>query len=117
MLSCDDVEKISTHNNCRNRRKEIILHFDVRGVCPRHASSRIVLCCCEDRVASRCNVRGALRTRYADGGKRLDDVTADPQVCESRSRPVSRYALPLTEDENLARSEDLGSWVRLVPVG
>ena len=98
-----------------------IFHFDIHDVYSWGA------CCLAnihtavprrwEEVVGHKDVHTMHRIWYADGGERSIRATTNPRVYELKSRPASRCGFPLTEDEELTRSEDQGPWVWLVPVG
>ena len=102
--------------------RKIIFHFDVHNFYSWGAGRPTNLHATaphrwDEEVVGHDNVHSIHRRWYADGGERPIRVTIDPRAYELRSRPASHCAFPLIEDEELTRSEDLGLWVRLVPVG
>jgi hypothetical protein len=116
------VRRGSIHDDDRNRKIKIILHFNVREVYFRDVGCLIhlyvvVTRCWEDGVAGGRFFRITLCMWNADGGERLSYATIDPRVYELRFGPMSCGASPSTEGGGLARSKDLGLRVGLVSVG
>jgi len=97
---------------------KIVFHLDVHNIypcgagCLATASHRW-----EEEVVGHNDVHSELRIWCVDGDERSIRAPGDPRGYWLRSRPPSRCALPLTEDEVLTRRDDLGLWVRLIPVG
>jgi len=99
---------------------KIIFHFDVHDVYSWGAGRLANLHAAAlhrwgEEVVGHNDVQSIHRIWSA--GERSICAATDPRAYELGSGPASRCAFPLTEDEELTRSEDLGLWVRLVPVG
>jgi len=102
--------------------RKVIFHFDVHDVYSWGAGSlanhyAVAPHHWGEEVVGHDDVHSIHRIWYAEGGERSVRATIDPRAHELRSRPASGCAFPLIEGEELIRREDLGLWVRLVPVG